>query len=606
LVGADAKARFAGHGGRSFSTTLASADNWDPWDNTKADAHADKARLIRGSHGMPNFIEEWTPKRFKQAGALLVASTLGSAALVSPLSPLTVSLAGVSSLYWYFGLKDLKQTKHALLRNFPLLVKFRYLAESIRPEIRQYFIEDDDMANPYSRQNRSLAYQRSKNMSDVTAMGTQRNVNAPGYEFINYSMFGKNPKVEPDTARVLVGGAECKQPYSASLLNVSAMSFGALSSNAILALNRGASLGKFYHNTGEGGLSRYHLAGGGDITWQLGTACFGARDKDGKFCEQKFVDNALRPQVKMIEVKLSQGAKAGKGGMIMAAKNSPEIAGARGIEPWTDCYSPSRHASFHDAHSMLEFVARLRALAEGKPIGIKMAVSQPTEFLRVVQAMRDTGIAPDFITVDGGEGGTGAAPSEFTNSVGMPLHEALHMVNSLLIGANLRDKMRIIAAGKIVSGFSLLRLLALGADFCNAARAFMFALGCVQSLSCHTNNCPTGVATQRPDRVHGLDPTDKAYRVFSFHRHTTQSACDIMTACNLTGPEDVGPEHFYRRVSSTQVLNYAELYPTLPPGCLVDGSIDINRVMDADGDGSVTLEEFRRYSLERRTTLMRH
>src|SRR6187399_954988 len=412
------------------------------------------------------------------------------------------------------GLNDLAQEKHTLRRNYPILAWWRYLLESIGPEIRQYFIESDNDERPFSRQQRSIVYQRAKNALDKRPFGTQLDLYADKYEWINHSLVPTD--IPSHDFRVTIGASRAK-PYSASVFNISAMSFGSLSANAIRALNEGARRGNFYHDTGEGSISAYHRENGGDLVWEIGSGYFGCRDADGRFNEENFVKNASAEQVKMIEVKLSQGAKPGHGGVLPGVKVSPEIAEARGVPIGVDCVSPSRHSAFSTPQGLLEFVDRLRTLSGGKPTGFKLAIGHPWEWFAVAKAMQETGILPDFIVVDGGEGGTGAAPLEFTDHVGTPLREALLLVHNTLVGVNLRDRIRIGAAGKIITAFDIARTMALGADWCNAARGFMFSLGCIQSLSCHTDHCPTGIATQDPSRWKGLDLEDKATRVHNFH-----------------------------------------------------------------------------------------
>jgi len=468
------------------------------------------------------------------------------------------------------GTWDLVQRRSTLRRNYPLLAHFRYGLESIGPEIRQYFIESDTEEAPFSRAQRALVYQRSKGVMDVVPFGTERNVYDVAYEWINHSLV---PSYIPShDFRVRIGsGADTMQPYDASVFNISAMSFGSLSANAIRALNKGAKLGGFYHDTGEGSISPYHREHGGDLVWEIGSGYFGCRDEDGRFSEERFVANATDPQVRMIEVKLSQGAKPGHGGMLPAAKVSPEIAVTRGVLEGVDCISPARHTEFGNPVELLQFVARLRRLSGGKPTGFKLAIGHPWEWFGVAKAMQETGLLPDFIVVDGAEGGTGAAPAEFVEHVGVPMHEALMLVHNTLVGLGLRDKVRIGAAGKVVSAFDIARTLAMGADWCNAGRGFMFALGCIQSQSCHTDRCPTGIATQDPRRWRQLDVADKGVRVHRFHQNTLHALRDLLCACGLGGPEELGPEHILRRVSPVEVRSLAALYRFLAPGELLGG-----------------------------------
>jgi glutamate synthase domain-containing protein 2 len=439
--------------------------------------------------------------------------------------------------------------------------------ELIRPEINQYFVESNSDGRPFSRNDRSLVYARAKGDVDTLPFGTQRDVYAVGYEWINHSL----APVTPDLAsqRVLVGGPSCTQPYSASMLNVSAMSYGSLSRNAILALNTGAKMGNFAHNTGEGGLSPHHLAPGGDIIWQIGTGYFGCRSRDGSFNIEEFAKRAALPQVKMIEIKLSQGAKPGHGGILPAQKLTPEIIAIRGVEPGKDVISPPAHTAFSTPRGLIEFVQRLREASGGKPVGFKLCVGKRHEFLAVVKAMLATGITPDFITVDGGEGGTGAAPAEFSDSVGTPLNDGIALVHGALVGANLRHRIRIIASGKVNTGFAIASKVALGADMCNAARAMMFALGCIQALRCNSNRCPTGVATQDPDLVAGLDVGDKSHRVARFQRETVHSFFDVLGAAGLSDPSELKPWYLQRRVSAYETRSYATIYPQIERGSLL-------------------------------------
>ncbi|WP_434031144.1 FMN-binding glutamate synthase family protein [[Pseudomonas] boreopolis] len=464
------------------------------------------------------------------------------------------------------GCWDLRQRRSTLRRNYPILAHFRYGLESIGPEIRQYFVQSDIDEVPFSRQQRSLVYQRAKQEMDVVPFGTLRSAYEVDYEWINHSLAPSH--IDSHDFRVLVG-ADCARPYSASVFNISAMSFGALSANAIRALNEGARRGRFYHDTGEGSISPYHREHGGDLVWEIGSGYFGCRDEAGRFSEERFVANAAGDQVKMIEVKLSQGAKPGHGGVLPAAKVSPEIAQTRGVPTGVDCVSPAAHSAFSTPVGLLQFVARLRALSGGKPTGFKLAVGHPWEWFGIAKAMRETGLLPDFIVVDGAEGGTGAAPSEFVDHVGVPMHEALMLVHNTLVGLDLRDRIRIGAAGKITSAFDIARTLAMGADWCNAARGFMFALGCIQSLSCHNDRCPTGIATQDPRRWRHLDMPDKAERVHRFHENTLKALRELLCAAGLDDPAQLGPEHIIRRVSPVEIRSLASLYRFLEPGELL-------------------------------------
>ncbi len=481
-------------------------------------------------------------------------------------------LAAISGALSAVGLLDLAQHKSTLRRNFPITAHIRTFFEYFRPMLRQYVVESDTEEVPYSHAQRSLVYQRAKNVEDKRPFGTELNVYADGYEWINHSL--APAKIDSHDFRVSIGGAQCTQPYSASVFNISAMSFGALSANAIRALNEGARRGGFYHDTGEGSLSRYHRENGGDICWEIGSGYFGCRNPDGTFSEERFVENATTTQVKMIEIKLSQGAKPGHGGVLPAAKVSAEIAEARGVPQGVDCISPAAHSAFSTPLGLLQFVARLREKSGGKPTGFKLALGHPWEWFGIAKAMQQSGILPDFIVVDGGEGSTGAAPLEFTDHVGAPLREALLLVHNTLVGLNLRDKIRIGASGKVITAFDLARTFALGADWCNAARGFMFSLGCIQSQTCHTDRCPTRVATQDPSRWKKLDVPDKAERVKMFHDNTLKALKELIAASGLNHPNEIGPEHIIRRVSSTEVRSLSALYHFVKPGELIGGLPD--------------------------------
>ena len=471
------------------------------------------------------------------------------------------------------GILDLSQRKRALRRNYPILAHFRFFFETIRPEIRQYFLESDTEAKPFSRNQRSLVYQRAKEQLDKRPFGTQLDLYEAGYEWINHSIVPAT--ITDHNFRIEIGNhPDCPraQPYAASVFNISAMSFGALSANAILALNGGAKQGGFMHDTGEGSISVHHRVHGGDLVWEIGSGYFGCRTDDGHFSPEKFVENAILPQVKMIEVKLSQGAKPGHGGVLPGAKVTIEIASARGVKVGQDCISPSTHSAFSTPIELLLFIDKLRNLSGGKPTGFKFSVGHPWEFFAIIKAMLATDITPDFIVVDGGEGGTGAAPVEFTDHVGTPLQEALVLVHNTLVGAGLRARVKIGASGKIISAFDIARTMALGADWCNSARGFMFALGCIQSQSCHTDYCPTGVATQDPLRQQALVVPDKMQRVAHFHHNTVTALAHLIAAAGLTHPSQLRPYHIVRRVSPNQVKLAATLLPFLDPGELLDPS----------------------------------
>lgn len=469
------------------------------------------------------------------------------------------------------GLADILQTRQAIRRNFPLLGRGRYLMESIRPEINQYFIESEIDGRPFNRVQRSNIYQRAKKALNTLPFGTRLNVYEEGYEWINHSLQAKI--IEDPSPRLIVGEHNCEKPYSASFFNISAMSYGSLSKNAILSLNEGAKMGGFAHNTGEGGLSPYHLKPGGDLIWQIGTGYFGCRDSAGKFDPEQFRDKACLDNVKMIEVKLSQGAKPGHGGILPREKITPEIAAIRNVAMNQDVISPPYHTVFSTPRELLEFIAELRRLSGGKPVGFKLCVGAPHEFLGICKAMLETGITPDFITVDGCEGGTGAAPLEFSDSIGMPLNDGLVFVHNALMGVNLRDKIRIIAAGKITTGFHIVSKIAMGADMCNSARGMMFALGCIQALQCHANSCPTGVATQDPYLVKGLVVEHKSRRVANYHTGTMKHFCEILGAAGLDHPSELRPYHIMRRLSSSTIRRLDEIYEYIPKGCLLSDDV---------------------------------
>ena len=475
--------------------------------------------------------------------------------------------AGLFAASVLLGLRDLTQTRHAVLRNYPVAAHLRFLLESIRPEMRQYFFEGDKDGMPFARDKRALVYQRAKCDFDKRPFGTQYDVYEEQYEWLHHSIAPK--ATQPHAALRTEIGAGCKYPYSASLLNISAMSYGAISANAIRALNKGAKAGSFFHDTGEGGVSPYHREHGGDLVWELGSGYFGARGADGGFDPGKFAETASDPQIKMVELKLSQGAKPGHGGVLPAAKVTAEIAGIRGIPMGEDCVSPASHAVFSTPTGLLEFVVRMRELSGGKPAGFKLCIGHPWEFMAICKAMIATGITPDFIVVDGKEGGTGAAPLEFMDHVGMPLRDGLSLVHNALVGIGVRDRIRIGASGKITSAFDMARVLALGADWCNSARGFMFAVGCIQAQSCHTGECPTGVATQDPLRQRAIVVPDKAERVANYQRNTLHALAELVAAAGLSHPSELRPHHFLRRASSDKVISLAEQYEILRPGQLI-------------------------------------
>lgn len=452
------------------------------------------------------------------------------------------------------GTVNALQTKHTILRNFPVLGYFRFLFEFIAPELQQYFIERNTDGKPFSRQQRALAYQRAKNIEATTPFGTQQEINVSDYEGLRHSIYPA--PILTELPRTIVGGPQCKQPYSASLLNISAMSFGSLSENAVMALNNGAKQGSFYQNTGEGGLTEYHLQGG-DIVWQIGTGYFGCRDHEGNFDGAKFREKASNPLVKMIELKISQGAKPGHGGVLPAVKNTVQIAKIRGIEPHIDVLSPPGHNSFSDAKGLINFIARLRELSDGKPVGFKLCIGKASEFIEICDMMISENTYPDFITIDGAEGGTGAAPLEFVDGVGMPLEPALIFVHQTLVLKGIRDKMKLICSGKIISGTAFLRALAIGADMCNSARGFLFSLGCIQALRCNTNECPTGVATQNKMLMKGLVIGEKKERVTHFHHNTLHAAMELLAACGKKNFDEAGIDMFMR---GDEFVKLADLY----------------------------------------------
>lgn len=465
------------------------------------------------------------------------------------------------------GFYDMFQSRHAIMRNFPILGRGRYLFEELRPKIYQYFIESETDGKPIPRMLRSIVYQRAKNEISTTPFGTQLDVYGVGYEWITHSIASIPIKELNPHPRVRVGGKDCMQPYDLSIFNVSAMSYGSLSSRAILSLNGGALKAGFAHNTGEGGISPYHITPGGDLIFQFGTGYFGCRDEKGNFDPLHFKDKAEMENVKMIEIKLSQGAKPGHGGLLPASKNTQEIARIRHILPGITVHSPAHHSAFDSPIGLLEFVQQLRDLSLGKPIGFKLCVGRPSEFIAICKAMIETGILPDFISVDGGEGGTGAAPLEFTNSVGMPMLEGLTFVHDMLRGFGLRDEIRLLVSGKIMTGFSIYRAMALGADACYSARGMMFALGCIQALECHKNTCPTGVATQNKELVAGLNVPDKTDRVANFHLNTVSNFVELLGASGKKTPSDILRKDVFRRINTYEVKTFEMMYPSIPYGC---------------------------------------
>ena len=501
---------------------------------------------------------------------------------VTLMAVLSVPLIFLSGWFWLsltlfgglalLGLRDISQTSHSILRNYPILGHMRFLFEGIRPEIRQYLIESDQDEEPFSRDDRSIVYQRAKGVEDKRPFGTRLQVYKAGYAWLTHSL--QPLHLTNSDFRVTIGGPECRQPYSASLYNISAMSFGALSANAIAALNIGAKAGGFAHDTGEGGISRYHRQGGGDLIYEIGSGYFGCRAADGGFDVEQFAVQASDPQVKMIEVKLSQGAKPGHGGLLPASKISPEIAEARGIPMGRDCESPAAHSAFSTPLEFMDFLKLLRERSGGKPVGFKLCIGHRREFMCMIKAMLKSGVVPDFIVVDGKEGGTGAAPLEFANHVGMPLVEGLTFVHNALRGAGLRDQIKLGAAGKVVTAFDIARVLAIGADWVNSARGFMFAIGCIQAQACHTNRCPVGVATQDALRQRALNVDDKSVRVTTFHANTMKALAELTGAAGLTHPSAFLPRHFLMRQRDDAMVTGDEAYPYLPDGFLLRGEAD--------------------------------
>lgn len=515
-----------------------------------------------------------TPFRIRYAaltGSLLLTAVLAALMYYWPegwvitVVPLLI-FAGLSLI----GIRDVLQTRHAILRNYPIAAHLRFFFEEIRPEMRQYFFEGEKDGLPFSRDKRAIVYQRAKQSLDKRPFGTQYHVYSDSFEWLTHSMIPKS--ASRDSLRTTIGGSSCEQPYSASVFNISGMSYGALSPNAIRALNCGAKAGNFAHTTGEGSVSRYHTEFGGDLVWQIGSGYFGCRNDDGSFSPERFEETARLEQVKMIEIKLSQGAKPGHGGVLPAAKINDEISRSRGVPKDRDCISPACHNAFSTPIGLMRFIGQLRQLSEGKPVGFKLCIGHPWEFMSLLKAMLATGVAPDFIVVDGTEGGTGAAPLEFADHVGMPLLDGLSFAHNAIVGAGLRERIRLGASGKIISGFDMARVMALGADYCNAARGFMFAVGCIQAQACHTDKCPTGVTSQDPIRWRAIVVPGKARRVENFHKATVEALAELVGAAGLSHPHELSPHHIYRRVSQEEYVTYADLYPPLDPGELLTGS----------------------------------
>ena len=521
-------------------------------------------------HDWLHKIDVYFPVRY----SAWLASAVG--VLLFTFSWVAFDIGGIAALVCLFllglGWRDTHQRRHSVLRNYPVIGHFRFLLEFIRPEIRQYFIESDNEAAPFSRQQRSLVYQRAKGQSDKRPFGTQLDVRQAGFEWLNHSIAPTTVASADFRVRIGEGGTSCTQPYAASIFNISAMSFGALSANAVLALNGGAKKGGFAHDTGEGSISQHHRVHGGDLIWEIGSGYFGCRNDDGSFNAEKFSVNARDPQVKLIELKLSQGAKPGHGGVLPGPKVTAEIAAARGVPIGEDCISPAQHSAFSTPMEMMRFIERLRQLSGGKPVGFKLCIGHPWEWFAICKAMLESDILPDFIVVDGAEGGTGAAPLEFTDHVGAPLQEGLQLVHNTLTGLNLRHRIKIGAAGKVIGAFDIARLMAIGADWCNAARGFMFALGCLQAQTCHTGACPTGVTTQDPQRQKALVVPDKTERVYRFHQHTLLALRELVQAAGLTHPNQIKASHIVRRLVGGEVRLLANVLTFLQPGALLAAS----------------------------------
>jgi glutamate synthase domain-containing protein 2 len=512
-------------------------------------------------------LDRWFPIRYLAWLACAIVMLLG--AFTSVAFDVGGGWAILGALGVLVGVRDVRQDKHAVLRNYPVIGHLRFLLEWIRPEIRQYFLESDNEAAPFSRQQRSLVYQRAKGESDKRPFGTQLDVHAEGYEWINHSL--QPTTLDTHDFRITIG-AGCAQPYSASVFNISAMSFGALSAQAILALNGGAQRGGFAHDTGEGSISAHHRVHGGDLIWEVASGYFGCRDDAGRFDPERFARAAREPQVKMIEVKLSQGAKPGHGGVLPGPKVTKEIALARGVPEGVDCVSPAAHSAFSTPVEMLQLMQQLRELSGGKPTGFKFCVGHPWEWFAIAKAMVETDLLPDFIVVDGAEGGTGAAPLEFVDHMGAPMQDGLLLVHNTLVGLNLRDRVKLGVAGKIVSAFDIARAMALGADWCNSARGFMFALGCIQAQACHTGLCPTGVSTQDPLRQKALHVPTKMDRVWRFHQHTLEALKELVQAAGLRHPNEITADHVVRRTENDQVRLLSNHLQFLRPGVLLSAA----------------------------------
>jgi len=506
-------------------------------------------------------------RNFIIVSSLLIITTLGLSLYLNANWYVVLFIVFVLSCLGYY---DMAQKKHSIMRIYPVVGRLRFLMEELRPKIYQYFIESDIDGRPINRIDRSTIYQRAKKENDTMPFGTQLDVYSEGYEWLCHSIAPKDFKLLDHNPRIVIGNKDCSQPYCCSIYNISAMSYGSLSSNAVEAMNAGAQIGGFAHNTGEGGLSPYHLKHNGDVIWQIGTGYFGCRTADGNFDEALFSEKALLPQIKMVEIKLSQGAKPGHGGILPAAKNTPEIAAIRHLEPYTLVAWPPYHKAFGTPRELVHFIRRLRTLTNGKPIGFKLCIGHKSEFISICKAMIEEDIYPDFITVDGAEGGTGAAPQEFSNYVGAPLLDGLDFVHNILTGLDIRKHIKLLASGKITSGFHIVRAMALGADACYSARAMMMAVGCIQALLCNTNKCPVGVATQDPRLTVGLVVEDKKTRIANFHKNTVESVVELLGASGLDKKENITRSHIYRRISFQSMLTYEEIFPSYPAGSFLD------------------------------------
>ena len=500
--------------------------------------------------------------------AAVWAAAIAVGVLAIKIGALWWILAAVLGALAALGTWDLLQTRHSILRAYPILGHARFVAELIRPEIYQYFIESNTDGTPFNRESRDAVYRRAKGMKGDEPFGTEHNLNAVGNEFLRHSLRARMATNLKPTVRL--GGPDCTQPYDIALLNVSAMSFGALSGNAIEALNGGAAKGGFAHDTGEGAISPYHLKHGGDLIWEIGSGYFGCRTADGHFDAEKFREKANLPTVKAISIKLSQGAKPGLGGVLPGPKVTPEIAETRGVPVGQTVVSPPAHTAFTTPLELVHFIATLRSLSGGKPVGFKLCIGSRTEFLSMCKAMIRTGITPDFIIVDGAEGGTGAAPQEFEDHVGMPLTEGLMLVQNCLVGTGLREHVKVGASGKVTTGFDIVRRIIQGADFTLAARAMMFAVGCIQAMKCHTNHCPTGVATQDAGLARALYVPDKIDRAANFQQLTVASAAQMVASMGLDSFAELEPSMLNRRIDSYRTGTYAEIYEWLMPGELLD------------------------------------